>query len=78
MKDKLNIDNGLLALKKRTPGGNKGLAQLLVLSVFVRSVLLIKFVAGLTVKCFKNRNMCQASIVSKHKEKATVKVGNLL
>ncbi len=42
----------------------KGLAQLLVQSVFVRSELLIKFVAGLTVKCFKNRNMCQASAVT--------------
>jgi hypothetical protein len=49
-----------------TPVGNKGLAQLLVQSVFVRSELLIKFVAGLTVKCFKNRNMCQASIVTGH------------
>jgi len=26
MKEKLNIDNGLQALKKRTPGGNSTLA----------------------------------------------------
>jgi hypothetical protein len=41
----------------------KGLAQLRVQSVFVRLELLIKFVAGLTVMCFKSRNMCQAATV---------------
>jgi hypothetical protein len=45
----------------RTPAGNRSLVQLRVQSVFVRSVLFIKFVAGLTVKRFKNRNMYQAA-----------------
>ena len=49
----------LICLK--SPAANSSLAQLRIQSVFVRSELLIKFGAGLTVQCFKIRNMCQAA-----------------